>query len=179
MFVYNVKLDSKKSFKIIFAIMLIIGIIICGFIVYKVIFNNSFSSQNEVYKIEPNNYTNVLKAVHEDLDTYIGQKISFSGYVYRVYDLKENEFVLARDMVVSSDFKTLVVGFLCSCKNAADFENNTWVNITGKITKGYYHGDIPVIEIEKIEKITKQPDCFVYPPDDFYIPTSSLLYNNP
>ncbi len=40
-----------------------------------------------------------------------GQKISFSGYVYRVYDLEEKQFILARDMIVSSDFQTMVVRF--------------------------------------------------------------------
>ena len=81
-------------------------------------------------------------------------------------------------MVVSSDFQTVVVGFLCSYENANKFKNNSWVTITGEITKGYYHGDIPIIKIEKIEEIQKPEDALVYPPDDFYIPTSSLLYNN-
>ena len=82
-------------------------------------------------------------------------------------------------MVVSSDFQTVVVGFLCSCDNASTFKDGTWVNLSGEITKGYYHGDIPIIKIEKIEEIEKPTDIYVYPPDDFYIPTSSLLYNNP
>ena len=81
-------------------------------------------------------------------------------------------------MVVSSDFKTLVVGFLCSSDNAKNFKDGTWVNITGEITKGYYHGDIPIIKIETIEKTEMPRDNMVYPPDEFYIPTSSLLYNN-
>lgn len=154
------------------------GIIICCITVFKVIFKNDNLNSDDVYEINSNNYTNVLNAVHNDIDTYVGQKISFSGYVYRVYDLTENQFVLARDMVVSSDFQTVVVGFLCSSNNASSFKDGTWVNISGKITKGYYHGDIPIIEIESIEEIAKPKDTFVYPPDEFYIPTSSLLYNN-
>lgn len=153
--------------------------IVCLITVYKVIFQKSSKdSKDEVYQITSNNYTNILKAVYEDLDTYIGQKISFSGYVYRVYDFKDNEFVLARDMVVSSNFQTLVVGFMCSCDNARDFKDNSWVELSGKITKGYYHGDIPVIKVENIKEINKPSDSTVYPPQDFYIPTSSLLYNN-
>ena len=178
MFVYNVKVNSRKLFKLIFGLMIILGIIICGITIYKVVFKNGAETTEGVYQIPPNNYTNILNAVHNDIDNYIGQKISFSGYVYRVYDLTENQFVLARDMVVSSDFQTVVVGFLCSFDKASSYKDNTWVNITGKITKGYYHGDIPIIEIETIEEIKKPADSYVYPPDDFYIPTSSLLYNN-
>lgn len=146
--------------------------------VYKIIFKSKTVSSSDVYQITPNNYTNILNSVHNDIDTYIGQKISVSGYVYRVYDLKDTEFVLARDMVVSTDFQTVVVGFLCSFDKASEFKDGTWVQITGKITKGYYHGDIPVIEIEDIKNIQKPKDTFVYPPDEFYIPTSSLLYNS-
>ena len=35
------------------------------------------------------------------------------GYVFRANDFKENQFVLARDMIISSNLQTLVVGFLC------------------------------------------------------------------
>ena len=30
-----------------------------------------------------------------------------------MYDFNNEQFVLARDMIVSSDFQTVVVGFLC------------------------------------------------------------------
>lgn len=121
------------------------------------------------------NYTNILKSVHDNPDEYIGQKIKFSGYVYRVIDFTEKEFVLARNMVVSSDFQTVVVGFLCSYDKAQDFEDGTWIEITGTIKKGIYHGEMPVIDIEKIQKIEKPSDEYVYPPDDDYIPTSSFM----
>ncbi len=180
MFVYNIKFNSKKLFKIIFALMVMAGICICLFTVYRVIFEDKSSAKgNDVYQINSNNYTNVLKSVHDDMNTYIGQKISFSGYVYRVYDLQDDEFVLARDMVVSSNFQTVVVGFLCSHDNASSFKDGAWVNISGTITKGYYHGDIPLIKIDTIEEISKPKDTNVYPPDDYYIPTSSLLFDNP
>ena len=81
-------------------------------------------------------------------------------------------------MVINSEFQTLVVGFLCRSDNSSQFEDGTWVNITGEIKKGYYHGDIPIIDISKIEKTSKPTDIYVYPPDDTYIPTSSLLYNS-
>ena len=115
--------------------------------------------------------------MHDDIDTYVGQKINFSGYVYRLYDFSDKQFVLARNMVVSSNFQSVVVGFLCEADNAKDFKDGAWVTITGTITKGDYHGDIPVIKIDNIKLIQKPKDEVVYPPDSSYIPTSSLLYN--
>ena len=132
-------------------------------------------SKNGVSQIQVKNYTNVLKAVHENIDSYVGLKINFTGYVYRVLDLQENQFVLARNMIVSSNSQTGVVGFLCECNNAKDFENDSWVNVTGEIIKGDYHGDMPIIKIINIERAEKPSEEYVYPPDDSYIPTAGIL----
>lgn len=181
MVIYNVKINSRKFLKFILLLMFIIAFIITGFALHRIFGNNLASdvSLDNVYKLPSSNYTNVLKAVHENIDTYVGQKISFSGYVYRVYDLEKDDFVIARDMIINSSLDTLVVGFLCHNNNSNQFADGTWVNATGIIEKGNYHGDIPIINILKIEEISKPSDSNVYPPDDFYIPTSTLLYNNP
>lgn len=131
--------------------------------------------KNKVSNISSANYTNVLKAIHENIDSYAGVKINFTGYVYRVLDLNENQFVLARDMIISSDFQSVVVGFLCEADNASTFENDTWVNITGEITRGSYHGDMPIVRITEIKKVDKPNDEFVYPPNENYIPTNGII----
>lgn len=137
--------------------------------------DSSCMPKNKVCNISSSNYTNILKAVHENIDSYIGVKINFTGYVYRVLDLNKNQFVLARNMIVSSNFQSVVVGFLCEADNASTFENDTWVNITGKITKGNYYGDMPIIKITEIKKVDKPNDEFVYPPDESYIPTNGII----
>ena len=116
------------------------------------------------------------KTLHENIDDYTGKNICFTGYVYRAIDFEETEFVLARDMIVNSETQTLVVGFLCNCKDAKKFADNSWVEITGEITKGDYHGDMPIIDVKEISQIEKpQNDIYVYPPDDTYIPTSAIF----
>jgi putative membrane protein len=179
MFIYNLKLNGKNITKAIFiaiAIIITIFFIIATFKIYKGNFNVKDKNKNDISYIETKNYTNVLKSVHENLDNYIGKKICFSGYVYKLNDFKSNEFVLARDMIISSDMQTLIVGFLCDSQEASNFENNCWVKITGEITKGDYHGDIPIIKVSKIDKIEKPTeDIYVYPPDDSYVPTFSSL----
>ena len=182
MFVYNVKINGSKTFKFIFALMIIFLICILGVVIFKV-FNGSMNSentsscipQNRVNKITANNYSNVLKAVHENIDDYVGTKINFTGYVYRVLDLKENQFILARDMIISSDFQSVIVGFLCEYDKALEYEDNSWVEITGEIIKGDYHGDMPIVKITNINKTNKPNDEYVYPPDESYIPTAGIL----
>lgn len=180
MFVYNVKFNGKALVKLLFVIVAIAVTIYFVVSAWK-IYNNSFKVKDEiaepdVMQLTAENYTNILKSVHDDIDSYVGKKICFTGYVYRLLDFKETEFVLARDMVVSSDMQTLVVGFLCDCKNAKDFENNSWVEITGEITQGSYHGDMPIIKVKDIKQIEKPEDnVYVYPPDDTYVPTSAMF----
>lgn len=182
MFIYNFKINGSKTFKYFFSFIVILIIFVLLFVCYK-IFSGASSAktisscmpQSDVSKISTKNYTNVLKAVHENIDTYVGKKINFTGYVYRVLDIKENQFILARDMIISSDFQYVIVGFLSEYENAQDFANDTWVEVTGEITKGNYHGDMPIVKVTEMKKVDKPSEEYVYPPDESYIPTSEVL----
>lgn len=180
MFVFNFKVNGNKLGKIFLGVLLVIILIITFVVCYRILGNNFFKTndtikQNEICEIYTTNYTNVLKAVHDNIDTYIGQKIKFSGYVYRMFDFNENQFVLARDMIISSDFQTVVVGFLCEYNEIKSYEDCCWVDIEGEITKGDYHGEMPIIKITKIQTIEKPSDEYVYPPDDSFVATSTIL----
>ncbi len=180
MFVCNIKLNKKLFFKISLFLMFLIVIIIAIFSVFQIInknnnvnyLNDSIPS-SEIAQIQPQNYTNILKAVHENLDDYIGQKISFSGYIYRLTGFSEDQFVLARDMDIGNN-QTLVVGFLSSSEKAKEFPTYTWVEITGEITKGYYNGETPILKILSIEKASKPENATVCVPDSSYVPTAVI-----
>lgn len=184
MFVCNIKLNKKSILKFVIAIFAIICVSLLILSVYKIckeiekdkanVFIEDEIASSEIANLTSENYTNVLKAVHENIDNYIGQKISFSGYVYRVTDLKENEFILARDMKLNSN-QTVVVGFLAYSEKAKEFENYTWINITGTIEKSIYRNEnIPRLKIESIEKIDKPEKDKVKLPDDFFVPTAVI-----
>ena len=44
----------------------------------------------------------------------------------------------------------------------------------GEITKGNYHGEIPILKITEIKQIDKPENEFTYPPDATYIPTGII-----
>ena len=173
----NIRLN--KLFKIFFFFVVTLMAIFFLISVYRIITKSTNSSSscesNDIIEITSNNYTNVLKAVHDDIDTYTGKKIKFTGFIYRVYDLTDTEFILARNMIISSDNKAVVVGFLCNYDNAQSFNNNTWVEITGTIAKGNYHGDMPIINVTEIKNTTCPNDELVYPPDDSFVPTNTII----
>lgn len=182
MFVFNLKLSGSKLFKIFFIIFSIIVLLLFCLGAYKVFnkSNNVFTISDNIKKdnvvnLNSTNYTNVLKTVHENIDSYVGINIHCVGYVYRVVDFSDNQFVIARDMVISSNYQSVVVGFLCEYKDICNFTDGTWVEISGEITKGNYHGDMPILKIKEIKSTEKPNDEFVYPPDENYVPTNSLL----
>ena len=118
MFIYNVKVNGSKLFKLFFTAIIVLVICILCFVTFRVFggaskevtsADMSCIPQNSISNISSNNYTNILKAVHDDIDSYVGVKIHFTGYVYRLADFTDTQFVLARDMVISSDFQTVVV----------------------------------------------------------------------
>lgn len=174
MFVYNIKINGAKTFKTIFIIILILLLFIMGSVMWRFV-NASKEKTDIVCDIKASNYTNILKATHENINNYVGVKIHFTGYVYRVLDLKDNQFVLARDMIISSNYQAVVVGFLCEYDKAKNFNDDTWVEITGEITKGDYHGYMPIVKITNIQETNKPSEEYVYPPDESYIPTEGIL----
>ena len=58
---------------------------------------------------------------------------------------------------------------------AENYKDGTWVQIEGTIKRGEYHGEIPMIEVEKIEETKIPTDEYVYPPKSTYIPNEQGL----
>ena len=184
----NFKINGKKILKYLFIIMLIIILIIFFTGIYNIFFkkiekneDNSFTlsdtiNTDKIFEISPHNYTNILKTVTENLDSYVGCKIHFTGYVYRLLDFSPIQFVLARDMIVNQNpLQSLVVGFLCEYKNAENFKDGDWVDVTGTIQKSDYYGEIAIVEVTDIVKCDEPENKYVSVPDDTYVPTSNML----
>lgn len=183
MHIYNIKINGGKALKIIIILLSLFMLMVFLFSIYKIFFSSGKFfvkdriEQNEIKEINADEYTNILQAVHDDLDSYIGLKIKFTGYVYRVLDFNENQFVLGRDMLINTENnQSVVVGFLCENKEIKKFENDEWIEIVGEITKGKYHNsEIPIIKVTEIKKVDMPENIFVLPPNKTYIPTSGIL----
>ena len=183
MFIYNLKVNGGVMLKIIIVILSIFMLGVFGFSIYKIFFTsgkfvvNDKIKKQDITEIQQENYTNILKAVHDNPDSYIGMKVNFIGYIYRVIDFKDNQFVIARDMFINeSKTQSVVVGFLCEYKDASKFSNGTWVNITGTIEMGKYHNEqIPFINVIEIKETTEPDNSSVMPPSNDYVPTSGIF----
>lgn len=59
-------------------------------------------------------------------------------------------------------------------ENASQYEDGTWIKITGEISEGYYYDTIPIINITDIEECDVPEEKEVNPPSDNYVPTSVI-----
>lgn len=149
-------INIKFSFKLFM-------IILCTLIVFLSILCFAKLFKNKTIIMNNANYTSILKEVHDNTEKYIDKHILATGYVFRANDFKGNQFVTARDMIVSpEDYR--IVGFLCESNEIKNFENNSWIEIKGIIKLKDYHGPMPIIEVFEIKKITTPNESTVYPP---------------
>ena len=177
MFIYNLKLNKNKASKVFLLVCFIIILAIIFFSVYLIFFkhNPSCVKSDDIFEINEGNYANILKTSNENIDSYIGCKVHIIGYVYRLIDFNNNQFVVARDMKFGKNGQSLVVGFLCEYDKASSFSDGTWVDIVGEIVKGNFNGDIAMLKVLSIKEASKPQNVFVSPPDKTYIPTANMF----
>ena len=120
-------------------------------------------------------YTNVLKSANENIDSYVGKKVRITGYVYRLIDFDDTQFVVARDMKFNESSNSIIVGFLCESKEASKYADGTWVEVIGTIKKGRFTDELAVLDVVTIKETDKPENIFVNPPDKTYIPTTNIF----
>lgn len=158
MFVVNFKLDFKK--------ILISCVVIALFIATIMEFGTKTKTENVNsnisnydFDLNDENYTEILKNIHENIDENLGKTIHLTGFVYRMPDFKENYIVCGRHTISNNEDK--VAGILCDYTNAKSIVDNEWIELTGVITKGNYNGDMPIIKVGSLKKITAPANTFV------------------
>lgn len=157
MYICNLKINIKKMLIVIIVAILLVALFL------------EISSMNKEkniafdYILDENNFTEILKSVHDNIDENIGKTIKVSGFVFKLPDFKDGYFVCGRNMLLDNDEK--VVGFLCTYAGNLDISDSEWLEITGTFVKGYYTTDMPVIEVKTINKIPAPANTFVKTPD--------------
>lgn len=170
MFVFNIHFKKAKllTYAIVFVLLIVI---ILGIIKLVKHLASNTSSEDYINSVDvtQDNYTSILSDCYKNLDNYVGKTIKFSGFIYRLYDFKADQFVLGREMIVSTISEetahVVVVGFLCESNQASNFSDRAWVEVEGTIQKGYFHSEIPVIQVTKITNSSCPENPYVYPPE--------------
>lgn len=158
MFVLNFKLDFKKLF---FTCVLIAAIIatIIEFGNNKTSIVSSNKDNNYDYSFTDENYTKYLKDIHENIDANINKSVKITGFVFKMPDFKDTYFVCGRNTI--QDRENKVAGLLCKYDDSTKLVENEWVEVTGIIQKGEYNGQVPILNVGNITKITAPANTYV------------------
>ena len=168
MFICNFKINSKKIWKFCLVILTILVIALLLFAIFKMVSasKSNLSESNNVIEITTDEFTNFLEASHKSISNYVGKTYKLTGYVYRLPSFSATQFVIARTMIIDNNQGAVIVGMLSECSTAQNFDSGCWIEATGKIKKGNYNGEIPILEISNIKTIKAPEDEFVYMPVD-------------
>jgi len=156
--IFNIRINLTKILYISIFILAAIFVILAIMTFSKQILKSNY------IEITNSNYTNILMDSYDNIEKYKGKNITVVGYIFRLSEFSNNEFVIARDMLVDESHSQ-VVGFLCNYNQISEYETNSWVKINGVIEKGHYFGEIPIIKVKNIKKVTTPNEIFVSPPN--------------
>ncbi len=167
MFICNLKLNKNVLCRMFIVLSLVVVFFIILYSIYVIFFKKSQtcdSYKNNIIDLNESNYTNILKAANENIDSYIGVRVRVIGYVYRLIDFNESQFVVARDMKLNKSSQSLIVGFLCESKNASNYPDGTWVEVIGKIKRGKLNEELAILDVTSIREVSIPEHIFVNPP---------------
>ncbi len=149
MFIFNF---ANKNFKKIFiGVIIVLSIVLIAISIFQLISsfksNSKINETNNLIEITSEDYTNFLNDCHENIGNYINTKVNITGYIYKMPDFSDNQFVIARTMLIDTDSASVknclangetinangvVVGLLCINNNlnpvnndSSNFVNNT------------------------------------------------------
>ena len=160
MFVLNLKLNLKKIVAILIVVSVVTAVSV-EFINSKntTSIETSKKNTNYDYILNEENYTNILKTIHENIDSNINKTVKMSGFVFKKNDFKENIFVCGMNTIINDEEN--VAGILCESPDTKELKDNEWIEITGIITKGEYNGTMPIIKIFSIKKIDTPKNTYI------------------
>lgn len=121
------------------------------------------SNDSNFITVDDSMYGHTILAVQENVDHYVGKKISFNGFIYRDKQFSENQVYVSRFAISCCVADAQVFGLMVEGKEVSLFTNDQWVNVTGTIQKkkiGKFYK--PVIQLNKIESIKPLKDPYVY-----------------
>lgn len=103
--------------------------------------------------LDDENYITKLNELNRNIDKYVGRKISYEGFVHRVFNEKGEEgYVVARyyEQEHNKIFHTTIMG-LNAMYDGSWPEGDTWVQVDGIVGKGMFnHQEVPSIIVENL-----------------------------
>ncbi len=97
-------------------------------------------------------------------ESYIGQEVNVTGFVYHDARLPEGQFMVSRFVITCCVADAFAIGMPMDAPEFAQMEDNTWINVKGKLDITAIDGDsAPMIRAGSIETISAPEQPYLYP----------------
>jgi putative membrane protein len=120
-------------------------------------------SEQDLIVVEDETFLDIMTVMDLYLDDFLGKKVQIMGFVYREPGLEQDEMVVARFSMTCCTADSAVYGLLITGEETREYENDTWVRVTGTIDQREFNGwNIPLIQVEKVEEVDEPENPYVY-----------------
>ncbi len=97
-------------------------------------------------------------------DALNGQEANVIGFVYRDIRFADDQFMVARFTITCCVADASAIGVMVQSPDAAQFEDNTWVQVTGTFEEGALEDEAtPVLFAEEISSINAPEQPYLFP----------------
>lgn len=112
--------------------------------------------------VDNKNFLPALNSICDKPNLYQRKKIKIYGYVYHDEGLAENQFIIARSIMICCVADLQVIGILCQYQTPLN--DNTWIKVEGTIKKvNFQDQDTAEVIADKITIMPKPKEEYVYP----------------
>jgi putative membrane protein len=119
--------------------------------------------EQDLIVVEDENFLDIMTVMDLYQDDFLGKKVEIMGFVYREPGLEQDEMVVARFSMTCCTADSAVYGLLITGEETRNYENDTWVSVTGTIDQREFNGwNIPLIHVEQVEEVGEPENPYVY-----------------
>ncbi|MGM0125124.1 hypothetical protein IGI37_002522 [Enterococcus sp. AZ194] len=121
--------------------------------------------QQGTLKITEENYLEIMELIYNYPSAFIGRQVSYDGFIYNAKNEQSSDSFVFRFGIIHCVADSGVFGLRTKLPNSANYKNDTWVHIEGKIQSEYYQPfkrTLPFVEAEKVTSISAPQNQYVY-----------------
>jgi uncharacterized repeat protein (TIGR03943 family) len=100
---------------------------------------------------------------HQDLSAYVGQEAHIIGFVYRDERFTADTFMVGRFILSCCVADAAPIGLVVQTADAAHFQTDQWVDVTGHFIVGTFAGvEMPILVADTIVETEPPPQPYLY-----------------
>ena len=108
----------------------------------------------------------ILFTFEDNLEPFMGEQASVTGFVYRDKRLPEGQFLVSRIVIACCAADGYAAVMLVDWPESASLKEDTWVHVTGPVDKAYLGDDpqaIPLVKAESVEIVPAPKQPYLFP----------------